>query len=488
MGEQSAARLQGDRYQHLYSWYELLQLLGEASPYEFGYVEHPEAGAADDVTLHARPGAGVPSRFTQVKFHVAQGDLYTPESLVTVSVGVRSLLHKLFDSWQELRGSGPLEVWLVSNWSAAPALGRYISGRRHQLREEFFTAGARTAAGKARSTWKQGLAVSDDELAAFCRDLRLRFGFGAISDLEEMVDDRMGRHGLRYGPNARAAAIDEVSAWVEEGGGRKRVTRDTLLETIERRHLRASDPDQPKTSLWVHGWAKRAYDRPPTVELDWTPFFDRDSRRVAGPGDWANELRPQLLDAKRSLAALPDGSFIDFRGKLPLTASMAIGAAFPSVAGYVFRTEQPTGGDVFLWRSDASPSEAKFVIRQQHGSGGEDFLFALALTGDAWGDVQAFDEENPGRFGAVVYVEPESGTGPRALRSDSDAVALADSAKELIRAERRRFGARRTHVIVFGPASFALFLGQRLNALGTVIGYERTAEGSYQPAVELHTG
>ena len=74
MGEQSAARLQGDRYQHLYSWYELLQLLDDDSPYEFGYVEHPEAGAADDVTLHAHPGAGDPSRFTQVKFHVDQRD------------------------------------------------------------------------------------------------------------------------------------------------------------------------------------------------------------------------------------------------------------------------------------------------------------------------------------------------------------------------------------------------------------------------------
>ena len=53
MGNQSASRLEGDRYQHLYSWFELLQLLPEGSTYSHGIVEHPEAGAADDVTLYA---------------------------------------------------------------------------------------------------------------------------------------------------------------------------------------------------------------------------------------------------------------------------------------------------------------------------------------------------------------------------------------------------------------------------------------------------
>jgi hypothetical protein len=488
MGEQSAARLQGDRYQHLYSWYELLQLLDDDSPYEFGYVEHPEAGAADDVTLHARPEAGVPSRFTQVKFHVDQRDAYTPESLVVVNAGVRSLLRKLFDSWQEIRSTGPLEVWLVSNWSAAPDLGRYISGRRNQLRDEFFTDGPRTPAGMARDVWKRELAASDEELSAFCRDLRLRFGFGAIGDLEEMVDDRMARFGMRYGANARAAAIDEVSAWVEEGGRRKRVTRATLLEAIERRHLWANDPDQPKVSLWIHGWARRAYDRAPSVELDWTAYFDRDSRRVASTAQWTSDLQPALVNARATFSALPGGSFIDFRGKLPLTTSMAIGAAFPAVGGYAFRTEQPTGGDIALWRSDASPSDLSFAVRQARGDGGGDLLVSLCVTGEAWDDVEAFYEEVPGRFGAVVYAEPEIGTGPRALRSDADAVALAGSAKELIRAQRRRFRARRVHLVLYGPASLALFLGQQLNAVGTVVGYERTPEGSYQPAVELHTG
>jgi hypothetical protein len=62
MGEQSSRRLKGDDYQHLYSWYELLQLLDPASPYSYGYVEHPDAGAADDVTLHSDGGDSAEAR------------------------------------------------------------------------------------------------------------------------------------------------------------------------------------------------------------------------------------------------------------------------------------------------------------------------------------------------------------------------------------------------------------------------------------------
>ena len=42
--------------------------------------------------------------------------------------------------------------------------------------------------------------------------------------------------------------------WVELGGERKRITRDVLLEVIDRRDLRARTADDPAVSLWIHGW------------------------------------------------------------------------------------------------------------------------------------------------------------------------------------------------------------------------------------------
>lgn len=489
MGEQSAARLEGDRYQHLYSWYELLRLLDEDSPYEYGYVEHPEAGAADDVTLHPKAGTGKAARYVQIKWHVDQRDAYSFTSLTEVLSGSRSLLEKLFDSWKKLRASGPVEVWLVSNWQSALELGCFIRSRGYSFSDEFLKAGARTKAGKCRQLWKKRLRASDEEVIDFCRDLRLRLGFSGISDFEEMVDERMARHGLRMGPNARAIAIDEVRAWVEVGGEGKRITRDVLLETIERRNLRAQRVDEPPVSLWIHGWGKRAFDRAPTVELDWTSYFDRASRRIPDQNVWEQVLFPALARARDELSAHAGGAYIDFRGKLPLTAALAVGMTFPEVGGYKFRAEQPTRGENYLWRSDARPSERTFRVTEQEGDEkAKDILVTLALTGPAHEDVRVLSEQLPGVLKALVYAEPDNGPGDGSITGDHDAVAFAIRAKELIRGSRNKYRAARTHLVLYAPATFCLFLGQRLNAVGEIITYERTAPGGYQLSVILKTG
>lgn len=489
MGEQSAARLEGDRYQHLYSWYELLRLLDEDSPYEYGYVEHPEAGAADDVTLHPKSGITRPARFVQIKWHVDQRDAYSFASLTKVLSGSRSLLEKLFDSWKNLRASGPVEVWLVSNWQSAPGLGCFIRSRGYKFSDEFLTAGGRSKAGQCRQLWKKKLKASGEEIINFCRDLRLRLGFSGISDFEEMVDERMARYGLRMGENARAIATDEVRAWIEVGGERKRITRDVLLEVIERRHLRAPKVDEPSVSLWIHGWGRRAFDRPPTVELDWTAHFDRASRRVPTQEVWDRELLPELARTREELSAHAGGEYIDFRGKLPLTAALTVGATFSEVGGYKFRAEQPTRGDIYLWRSDAKPSGRAFLATEQElNAGGEAVLITLSITGSARDDVRPLSEQLAGALKALVYAEPDGGTGDGAITGAEDAVALAIRAKELIRNSRNTYRARRTHLVLYAPATYCLFLGQRLNALGEIVTYERATEGGYQPSVTLKTG
>lgn len=489
MGEQSAARLEGDRYQHLYSWYELLRLLDEDSPYEYAYVEHPEAGAADDVTFHPKSGSGRAARYVQIKWHVDQRDAYSFANLTEVLSGTRSLLEKLFDSWRKLRSEGPVEVWLVSNWAWAPDLGSYLHSRDYTLTEDFFTCGPRSEAGKARSEWMRRLGATDEEVVSFCRDLRLRLGFAGISDFEEMVDERMARYGLRMGENARAAAIDEVRVWIEAGGDRKRITREVLLEVIERRKLRARQADEPEVSLLVHGWGRRAYDRTPTFELDWTSYFDKPTRRVPDQQTWDQTLFPDLVRAREELARHAGGEYIDFRGKLPLTAILAVGVAFPEVGGYKFRAEQPTRGENYLWRSDARPSGRFFRYEEQeYGNGGNDLLVTFAITGEAREDVRVLAGQLSGMLKATVYAEPDNGPGDAAITSNEDAVALAVRAKELIRECRRKYRTSRTHLVLYGPSTFCLFMGQRLNALGEIVTYERTSEGGYQVSLVLKTG
>ncbi len=490
MGEQSASRLEGDRYQHLYSWYVLLRLLDQGSPYESAFVEHPEAGAADDVTLHARPGSGVPGRYVQVKWHVDHRDVYTLEGLAALPPGSgRSLLQKLFESWRKLQPQAPVEVWLVSNWSADAELGRCIQGADYTLTDAFFDPPPRSPLKQKLEHWRRQLEVPQETLHAFCRDLRLRLGFGSILDMEELVDERMGRLGLRVGVGPRAIALDGVRRWIEEGGAAKRLTRQFLQDFIHARGLLAPHEVAPSVGLWIHGWARRAWERPPTVELDWTGHFDRATRTVPDGETWRGLLLPELLAARQHLADRPDGAFIDFRGKLPLSTVLAVGAHFLEAGGYRFRVEQPTRGETFLWRSDAGPSARRLHATEREGAPeGRALLAVFQLTGDARVDVERFEAERPGTFRAVLFLEPEEGPTDGAVGSAGDAVAFAVQAREFLRRARARWCVGTIHLLLYAPASCCLFLGQRLNAVGTVVAYERTVAGGYASALTLETG
>jgi hypothetical protein len=487
VAEQSASRLSGDDYQHLYSWFELLRLLDADSPYESAVLEHPDAGATDDVTFHPRKGSPVPARYVQVKWHVDYQDQYSFESLITITAGTKSLLQKLFDSWKSLRGNGPIEVWLVSNYSPAPSpdLGGYITDRERRLTDDFFTKQSRPLTA-ARQRWGEVLSATAAELDAFCRDLRFELGYYPLERLYEQVDDRMGRLNLRMGDNARAAALDEISKRIQRGGDEKVITREVLVQIIDRRGLWAQPSDAPQVRLVIHGWVRQGYDVTPTVELDWTKFFDRETRRVASPETWTRTLLTELRSARERLAALSNGKYVDVRGKLPLSAAMAVGFALPEVAGFRLRAEQPTGGETHLWRSDAPGSKKTFVVAREIGEPGKDIVIGLSITGRGLAEMQQLMSTL--RASALVYAEPEGGTGPTSIGSAGDLVALARSAKTLIRTAKEKYESMRVHLVVYGPWAFALFLGQLMNAVGIIVTYERTADGGYQESVTLATG
>jgi hypothetical protein len=488
MGEQSAARLEGDDYQHLFSWYEALQLLDSNAPWECAHVEHPSAGAADDVVLSPRSGSGVPTRYVQVKWHVAHGQTYSFDSLCEVVSGSKSLLEKLFVSWKRLRSQGAIEVWLVSNWSFAPDLGGFIDAKANVLRDDFFDGGPTSKAGRARATWTTALGATSEELDAFCRALRFRLGYGSISELEGQVDDRMARHGLQTGQNARSIAVGLVRKWIEVGGGAKLITAASLRTAIKGADLEARSADAPPLVLWIHGWAKRTYEVNATTELDWTTFFDVTSRRVPTQTDWDNVLRPALVDCRKQFTTMPVKPCIDFRGKLPLTTLIAVGAEFPEVAGFSFRAEQPTRGETSLWRSNAPPTARRFETAQEAGdAAGRHLLVVLSITGDARKDARELIARIPGGVKAVVFAAPEGGPGDGAIGSAGDATALAVAAKNLIRAARQEHDAVETHLVVYAPATYCLFLGQRLNAVGDVVTYERAVAGGYQASLIVKT-
>lgn len=249
-----------------------------------------------------------------------------------------------------------------------------------------------------------------------------------------------------------------------------------------------SVPSSPALILGVYGWDGLRSPTPATIELDWRSHCDRESRTIPSMEVWETVLLPELKHAKQQLSELSSDRHLELYGNRPLTMTLAIGATFPAVAGYTFQLQQMVGGQPQWWNTAATPSAARLKVCREQGMEGEHLLFAIGVSRDIWEDVRSFYQACSTPLSSLVYVEPEAGTGQQALGSDGDAMALAIAAKQLMGEYRDRYRAKQLHLIVACPATFALMLGQQLNALGKVMTYERTEDGDYQASVSLRTG
>lgn len=480
------ALVHGFDYQHLYSWLEILSLLDASAGYDHARIEHPSAGSADDVTLHPSAGSGKPARYMQVKWHVDVSTPYSFASLLEAPSGKVSLLHKLARSWgHHLGAAEDVEIWLVSNRSPDALLGRCLAGA--ELSDRFLSAPDTSDIGEARQRWAQALG---DRFERFVP--RLRFLLPLSADvLERWVDDRMRSFGLKTGADAHARGVKLVKRWMRG----QHITREVLLRGIAEMGLRQEQRDVPRVSLWIHGYQVGRYGDPPTHELDWTELFSNPFRRTLDDRTWEARL-PALLQAKGDLSRRVDDGFIDFRGKLPLTSLLAIGAQFPARAGFAFRCAQDTEGRATsFWRSrEVEPSSRGLRVEVRDVGDGEDVLVVFALSKDVYPPEGEGDDEvsrfvaAQGRLRSVVKATPDPGPpGQGAIASNEDLIALVNRARHVLdeaKSRTRRDG--NLHLIVVGPAAFALFLGQRLNALGDIATWELEGRG-YQRSVTLRT-
>jgi hypothetical protein len=486
MGNQSSARLEGDRYQHLYSWYLILDLLDSAKGIDHIWLEHPHAGAADDVTVHpARPDEQ-PTRYYQIKWHVDYRSGYSMTSLVETEGNTSSLLYKLWKSWQLLREQGKenIQIWLVSDWATVPndSLGILIRARDGGIDEEFLTANHPSKLGRSRQLWQEHLAASDADLTTFCRALHFKLGFASMADLNEIVDTKMQLHGLEVGEKARGASMDQVRNWIEEGGTRKRITRDALSEALDRLDLWAVAEEQSGIVIALHTWAKRKYDRQSDYELDWSEHFDHVARRVPSVETWNQVLLPTLRNLERVISQNESHRLIRLRGSLCLSAAFAFGQVFSEAGSY--RIELQHRGS--MWQSETSPDTncRLEVVEEQGADAATDILVVLSITGDAKPQVLEFIKNQGLSFRRYVFLSPINGAHDSVVQNAAHACAIAQQIRVEIRRILNAYQPRMNHLFYFGPRSLAVLIGHRLNACGTIQLYEYQNPG-YAPSCVL---
>lgn len=484
-----AARLQGDDYQHLFSWLNILQLLSPREPVELVEVEAPGAGSVDDVVIYPRDSS-LPRQYWQIKFHVGMAGAYSTEALLgREKPGATSLLEKLWDAWQRLQsGAVPPALGLVSTWAwdHRDPVAEYIRGIDHHLKPEFLTATKPKDLVGARIRWREHLSAQEDDFAGFVRALRFRLGYDCDADLRSRTFERMGHFGLRTGDDALFAAILQVREWIK--AGTLRITKEILEEAIDRLKLRALHPPPRPIVVALNTIERQSFDYDADYELDWCDYFEGDfpkGHKIVDRALWNGRLLPELSALGRRLSKGRD-RVVRIQGLARLSAWFAAGYTFPEVARYVL--EVPQGAEV--WRSSAAPAgDFRMVPRESSkvptDEDADGIAVGISVTGSLEEDVIRHLKRQGIRVRALYFLQPKSGVGRAALRSEGDAVALARQCKEYIQAWSRAREARTLHLFYFGPLAGAAFLGHMLNAVGAAIQvYEDQAPG-YAPSFLL---
>lgn len=491
MAKQVAAILSGLDYQHLYSWFHVLELMKPRMQVTRVRVEDEDAVSADDVTVRHADGSGAPDRFYQIKYHVSQAGHYSTDYLIERKGNESSLLQKLFRSWKTLRAVEPprlFEIQLISNWGwdTSDKIKPCIGGPANALTEDFFTATERMDVGILRKKWRDELGASNDEFEAFMRTLRFKLGFECWDEMMLRVSERMDSLGLKSTQTDLIVAAGIVREWIKAGP--RDITLDILEEAIGKHNLRLPPDEEPSVHVYLVTIKEQKYDVEPEYVLDWRPQFagpqTEKGHQLKNPDDWNAVLLPKLRRLEGRINKETSCRLIRARGQARLSAWLAFGHAFSEVNRYTIEVDQ-FGKH---WRTDAemSPDFALKSDGEVLSGHGETVAAGISVTGDLAGDVRKDLSTQAEKVASLILIQPERPLGRDCIRGAGDVVALAVKVKELVQGFVRRWDATKLLLYYYGPLSGAAFIGYHLNAVCREIQVMENQQPGYAPSFLLH--
>lgn len=334
----------------------------------------------------------------------------------------------------------------------------------------------------------RSVGLGDEDIAFIHEKVFIDVGHGDLAHDERALDlfiARMLNHP-EFASKIRAMVQPAYAALLGKVGASKGVVLDkSSIETLLRSAVLADLSAEASVTLWVHNWTKEAFTPPADYELDWTPLFDRASRRVPSPAAWTDDLVPQLDSLRKEIMAAGAVRTIRLRGKCTLSTGVALGATFPAVGSWTFEIPQPPAKE--FWRSDATPTPGYTLQTEitEADPNGTELVLGLNIRGDGRVDVVRYVESTGQAPNAFVFMSPPS-QGAQSIGGDGDAVAMAMAVREefgkLLKARQLRM----TRLFFYGPFALSVFLGQQLTSMGRVQLFEYQ-DPSYVPSCLLKT-
>lgn len=313
-------------------------------------------------------------------------------------------------------------------------------------------------------------------------------GYGDMHHDERAIDHFISRllSHPDYADKVRAMvqpAFAEIMRAI--GASKGKVLERAEIEKLLRAAVAAGIAGEKKITLWLQNWTSESFDAPADYSLDWSPHFDRTTRKVPSPETWNSELIPELFALKKKLLAERKERLIRLRGKCALSTGIALGATFPIVGGWAFEIPQPPSKE--NWRSDApatNPYEPRVEVIEGSPDGA-DIVLGLNIKGDGRQDIMKYVEStgNPPRI--FTFISP-SALGVQSIRGAGDACAFGQAVRETLGEFLKTHQLRKTRIFFYGPFALAVFLGQQLTSVGEIQLFEYQDPG-YVPSCTLRT-
>lgn len=209
------------------------------------------------------------------------------------------------------------------------------------------------------------------------------------------------------------------------------------------------------------------------VVMPWQPFFGGSERLYPVADEWNETLLGQLGKLKEWLGASASTKNLRLTGQRRLSANMAFGWVFSAVGGYNVCHEHRGS----LWRTDRHPTSdtPAYPFTDRFSPGDGEALVVSVGIGPDIGDEVRLAAAKLG-LDTASHLNLHS-TDPLTC-ADQINVAVSNAKASLAHALKES-GARTIHLFLATPATFALFLGHRLNGVTSVQCYERRAPAEY---------
>lgn len=475
----SGARLTGDDVQHAVAWHAALRTLVPHTGVRAVTVEAADVGNVDDVAIFKDPG---PNDYIQVKATVSAQRAATLDWLCEPTrSGGASILQRFHGAWDDLsRREARPQLILVTTRSIDPADPVLTLRDRHdrlgdRLRH---TLTAETVA--ARSRMCEHLRCTDDELFDFLADLRLRTDASEAVWRDHIAEISYAA-GVRPDRSAFQLGLSEVREWVKTSRVQK--TTNDVRDAVDRLGLHAAEPF---TVLEID-----SLDDPPArpdaaVSLNWVHRFRgseaRNRRGLKDPREWETVLRPQLLQAQRTLRGLRARRIL-ITGTMRLPTWFTAAVMFQETSGF-------TPGkikDGQLWVAPTHPVAPAAITLSGTVADlpvGKDVALAVAISADLTADVRRH-LACAGRDIPLITVRPATGTSNSSITGLDHAYGLALAIRDLARDMARTAKPPVLHLFLAAPAGFAVLLGGIWDRVPTTQTYEDLAANGYEAAFTI---